>query len=614
MGMNIGMNTWAELLSQALEDNLLNYPQSLQRASHNESKEIYIDRLRNINDPKFKNQPAKRYYRRFLRFYIEENNNEITQLDFEIQLADFYPDKFCHPLQTKSGSIILARFGCPLSYDIDCVVFVDDATKHFNPKYYCEINRQLQEIGYEITNVEGESIVDLAVVSFMNGTYQTVKGGSETIRIITSTFHFWDQSIKRSDLPVPEDYIVEVSIIDKLYAFAKFILTKMESLLGHRYYEYRRLKNNWPGGKGRFELAFQICEIFINNDSKGLLMGDWKSVWKSIFLKASQIILINQTSYQEYNKTYCKQKIKDLINQKFQVVGYDLDNDLDLGSNIEMVLLRQATIETFPHKTLKYLLDQLKRLYYEHFPFISTIRYKLDHRDFDRIKASPKMVINSAIFQEFLENPDNVSDSFYKTWVKYNGESLNNQEFFQGDLENAEILDRPGLNVIHKKFAQRTPEWFQNYALYEAGRNLGQPKIDLTTPFKNQLKKIYQLIRGCFGEMMVQDIITTHFITHEMKWIDPGIILKEDKIGSKSGSPDGIIFMEPNRLLPVEIKTILESPYESKEYLREIDLAQRQINGYKELLKTQCGIIFILWIYKDSDLDQWIYEISYRII
>lgn len=142
------------------------------------------------------------------------------------------------------------------------------------------VYKELESLRYDIINRE----IDLNLIYLEDQNIQVVsKGNKETQNIIYSTYIHHKQKF-----PCPVSSMVELDIVDKIRATAKFILDNFKALIGSE--EYANERNNkkmaYAGGWERVKYTVSITQkILTYANSNSSFSKDFQESIKSLTMK-----------------------------------------------------------------------------------------------------------------------------------------------------------------------------------------------------------------------------------------------------------------------------------------------------------------------------------------
>lgn len=431
-------------------------------------------------------------------------------------------------------------FGCPLSTDIDIIISCCiDLNENIDIEF---LKQELKDLGYTNTSL------DINLVYIENGliTKQT-KGGKETQNMVYYTYKHHKQKHKLLCTKP-----IDIDIQDNIKSIAKFILDYSENLLTKEEYQKERLVKQqiYCDATKRIQHSIDILNQSSYTDI---------DINKSLVMKFTQLILIDNNIY-----AYTKVEIADEFDK--------------LYPNTKNGILYYLT----RHKQGVYDKDIL--------PFLISKYKQYTQSKQEQIQFKLNLTNLTNLEQEFIKSPLQPTKDFiilFKSLCK--DKSINS--FFQGINCNEDKLPT---YVKYYSVSQKSKEWF------DLNKTLKNEEYEVLTYDKEDwIEHYYNLIRGC----IIENIITNY--------TDFDILLNEKCIKIMTGiitnntqviSPDLILLTQSNVFIPVEIKTIPEKPSNNHNNARTLHMSKVQLRTAMNILKTNSGIIIIVYIY-DNIID-----------
>lgn len=568
----IGKKFSAKLLSRALNDN------NIQRY---DNWKLYKKELTNSYRLKYYNS-----YRKLL---------ERCGLDDHMLLSKYlitlYPDEFSYLIRDKDNIPLWNVFGCPeTKRDYDIIALTTDTQL---PLYPGE-EEELIKCFYDSGEYNDTKKTDISYISNKNGSYQTNRGGQETINICFHSYEWHPQYhppfFKKSDL-------VPIYTSDKLIVLSKFIMDKAEGMLDEKTYrEIRQEKKiSYNDGIARFKFTYKLIDLYSMNP----MLENWNpSFWKSFMMKLAQAYMVSRDeNYHNLSYPYNKLELAKTLSKHLI--------DTRWNREIENLLMyRYYEVNDEFKLFLKNLYIDLVNNYY---PQFSKESIMVDVRD-------NLTWISNEVFNEFIKSPKNMSQDFYLAWKRHYHDCDDISKPFIELCNNAKILDEyDSLKERVLKIPQRSKKWLNAYHnLYITGRSNGIKAVPEGATNQEKLSIRYNLIMGCIGEQMIHASLLEHIkwksIIGDFDICTVGMIVEGD-IGSRAFCPDAIGKLKNGELFPIEYKTIYSEvgPINNNVFIREYNLARLQLKGAIDVINlnsetplAKFGFAIFMFIYPNN--------------
>lgn len=520
-----------------------------------------------------------------------EPMNEIILTDSNIiKLHRLTIDSTSEQIDIQSFNV----FGCPHSRDIDVIVAVASPHLITNGNMHLlesDLKLKLAEIGYDVNRG-----LDINLCYALNGNIHCISnGGRETQNILFQTY-----DLHRQAYPCIVTSNIEIDIMDKLKATAKFILDHLEVLIGKKFYQVVRSdrKEAYKKSEDSIDFSNKMCSYILDNinESVDLTLNNiqWRNFMKSLVMKIIQLIL----QFDSIETSYTKMGLTEKFDSLYQ------------GSKESILwFLFYGTKGVFDIAILIVLFQQYNWIVHE----LNTTYEPLQFQPIQIDMSSVETSISNDLLSEFLKSASEPTSTFEVEFDKVcPNRDLN--DFFQVDPIGAEYIPSD-LNAHLHQIQQRSGEWLDLLRFYKCGTSLGVTPLD---PNVNWVKFYYNLIRGNIIEQMVisggnfDSIlgVSSHKIT-------VGLLVREKKQGSPGCSPDLLLkinVVDPicsrttttGNIIPVEIKCINSRPNNNHDYRRSIKLATKQLESTIDILSValpsnpRMGIICIVYFYDDG--------------
>lgn len=536
-------------------------------------------------------------------------------------------------------------FGCPLSTDIDIVVFVDKFSCHMgNTKALSnnsirEIKDALNSLGYETINKELDITCVYVDPNTKNITASS-KGGSETQNIINATWIYHKQVMNSTNTlplglhnhPIIDCKMTDEDVYNKLRALSKYIIDYLEDICNNTQYKEIRMKKKEAYTQGNDQIITFMKEHInyiiyspeeANNNNLNLVK--FHDRYKSIIIKLLQILLLYRCDKMIYTKTI-------LAHHVHEIFELELNNNILLCEDINafeqgaLWYLFRGRIGTYCSKLFPILI----KIYFE----ITTLflaRTQIDPIVFNKeLILNVNININSELLSLFIESPINPTSNFEDMFVDIYGsrEICINKIFIIKSSSETHFydtystLDNDIINVFKKCFIfvdQRTPEWIDMLSnKFACGSNTGSIN---DSSFQGR----YNLIRGAIIELIaiqLFDPLTHANLINFKKW-NLGFIIESNIQGSKGFSPDLVLMSEDSghhipEFILVEIKG-LKTSRKNADYYRGLHLAKKQVESGKNILSKYInnekliinrGIILLCYI-EEQQFKMEVHHISF---
>ena len=448
----------------------------------------------------------------------------------------------------------------------------------------------------------------------------------ETQNIIFYTAKYWNNNV--DDLPIKNP--IDISLIDpekKVRAISRLVLDNMEDLCGKEIYNmYRSLKHDIYA-KGMESHLLLIKEL-----SKSIRIGvdtsyNCRSTIKSITIKLIQLYLATTFNVLEYDKTCMPDTLSNLDKSFKKESLKSLLNRQQLDAKVE-----EATITT---KTEAIALidienrDCLNLLFEKYYEIVESLLIKLEwlflyDNKGDIFLSGLSLKLSDMKFSEsfwkvFIEN----EDSFHPPDILINA-FIKEANISSIDFSLNEIFkeDSYGLEHLPEKFkedhcfnvAQRSSAWLSLQKMYRCGRNTAKAVIDHSIngleSLEERVKKYWNLIRGCLGEILTIAILKNILPFSKMRFANSNFMVERKSDCNSTGiSPDLLLIDNDNYIIPVEMKCL--SGFKSFESLksggnsalrRETNLGVRQLSKCRSILKdlSRQSLLLVLYIEKNK--------------
>lgn len=464
-------------------------------------------------------------------------------------------------------------YGCPLSTDIDIAVVVD---KHSNgqtsPLSNSELTRlenELEEFGLDLSR--GLDINFIAIED--NEIVAISKGGKEVQNMIIATYKEHKQKHK---LELVGE--VPIRIEDRLRSLSKFILDRLEILIGKTAYtEFREERRGLYalGTEQKLKFTIDIIDKFIQHPSN----KKWIDTMKSLTMKYIQLIMLDsgKAAY-----------------TKLELAEYVLDIAPKYSSGAAWFLTR-GKIGMYNPDIIPFLHSHYVKIIRK---FLN--RFQMKEFEYETSKLDNPTKIPDEIFTEFLKCPVIATDKFEAIWeAEYKDSGIGDKFILDCDEEDSII------SLIGKKYRkkmifipQRTPEWKDLLEFYTCGKN----SKTIGTDFQAK----HNLIRGSLSEIIVESLFKVSMLGSQYEKFTKcslGFVVEEvGKKGCKGAAPD-MLLVSPDELIPVEIKCLKSSKING-DYYRALSLATRQCQSVKDIFEDsditiKTGLLLFCW-YTDS--------------
>ncbi len=483
-----------------------------------------------------------------LKNYIPDIDKILEQLYLEEQEK-----------RSLSKYVSFTVFGCPTSTDIDIVVFVLSEYLNHSVPYQLsdsEITRlkaELTSIGYDTENKK----IDINIMCIEDRRcIGSSKGGGETINICNAT-----HTLHRQLYEIPHMNNVEIILLDRLYSIAKKIMDIIKYTTSIDNYKMLRetRKEHYEHSNYEEKLIYSIellKRIDLTNHT-----AKWYDCMKSLVMKIIQLIIFIQDNLYLYTKPelaeciscygFCSENAKYLLFRGKQ--GIFTQDEL-----IKLFTYYQQAVDNYLHQ-------------------MKSICFPIEIKD-------NCTLLPTKLYEEFISSPKTPTKAFQELFNSIYGENYSTiHRLFP--IESTPLCELYRLlpsNIIDKHFiqvSQRDDEWHKLMNYYQCGRNSG---INI----KDTIDGMYNLLRGSIYEAIILKNIQDYL--HEIGldgWIpiQTGLLVAEkEKKGSFGCAPD-LLLVNDGKIIPVEIKASINASHNS-DFLRKIDLAQRQLTSVENIL------------------------------
>lgn len=452
--------------------------------------------------------------------------------------------------------------GCPTSTDIDVVARVnrDEIDKEID---ISKLRTLIRLAGYNTD--ERELDVNLIAINENGDLEWAEKGGmADTQNIIFETYKHHKQIH-----PCLVKRIVPIDIYNKVNATAKFILDNMKVLIGKPNYSLERQRRRavYSSTEERLTYSLYVADLIQYQNSK-----NWLSCIKSLVMKIIQLIELDRDEPVVYIK-------EELVN--------DINRIYPETKNYASWLLFRGQKGEYNYDFLKTLLQEYK-----------LIALNNKKTDLKWTKLSLDLNINptdlpNLVIREFIKSPSEPTELFIREFELL-CPSRNTNNVFHIHCMNTELLPDELIKKHCVIVDQRTDEWINLLKYYLCGKNTG------VIPYEglDWVKFYYNLIRGSIMELFA--IKTCDFSTiigDEYDRITIGFLAEDkNKQGSPAIAPDLLLKLKSGVIVPVEFKCIEGKMADNHHYRRAVSLASRQLATTAKILKTDIGIIVLIYV------------------
>lgn len=492
----------------------------------------------------------------------------VKQLIKKYNVSQEKLESYCHSFYSSYISFVI--IGCPHSTDIDVVCIVDHSSQQqgkTNPLFTKEIERLNREI-YDDLGYDKTKSLDINLISIKkNNITSLLKGGRETQNMILATY-----SLHKQKYPCPNLDFVQIDILERCRAIAKFYLDNLENI-AINYDQIRESKKQAYASTHDMLEYSKILIGYIDLDNIHCTIK-WRDAMKSLTVKFIQLILLTHNIY-----SYTKHEMIDRVSD----FGYDRDGLLwYLFRGRQGAENKQLFIDL--HNNYVTILNK----------YFSEIKTTLTEINFDNIDRT-----YHDKFLHFFNSPNIGTIEFEQNWNETYGEDVSVNLMFESESSN-EAERQILLNMFESKFHanfiwtnQRSNEWIQMLKFYVCGNN----SAEIPSGFAGK----FNLIRGAIAETLIAD----NLVFEDFNKISLGLLVFDNVQGSKGCAPD-LILVNGKEIIPVEIKC-LRGPTKNSDYYGSFDLAQKQCDTVKNILDSfQSGYIkrklIILSWFEDNKL------------
>mgnify|MGYP000023461868 CR=1 FL=1 len=512
------------------------------------------------------------YPKKSLNSFLKLNKMRLDELTTKLSLL--YPDNYAHLIfaDKDNKEPLHNLFGCNYTMtDIDIVVKVNKIAKlHPNEIDFLETY---------LINKYGLNI-DVNLVSEINGSIQTMKGGNEIVNMVLETYDLHKNIHK---CIFNKSQWVDITVIEKLKSLSKFVVDNGKEILGDTYLKFRQKKIDvYQNGIDRLKLAMEWLKIYSKTE-----IGDKNiSFWKSTIMKITQTYLISKNIK---NEIYSKLELAEKFSSFFPEYKE---------------LTRSLLIKKFrgfiDHEYLNLITKLILNLAKKEFPQYS------EQINYLEIKTNPTS-LKDIVFFEYIKSPLVPSEQFIKKWTDHCISESINKNFCSKNLNIDKLNIFPDLYLRILDVEQRSDEWVHLYKnVYVCGRSSGIKKLDENISPENKIRELFNLVSGCAGEDIVIDSFDFEKLYGDVTKITVGMIVEDLKVGSKGCNPDLLLLTKDSELIVVEIKTFQIYPSYNSDVMREAILARKQLEKTKCIINKKniiCkeGLIIYLFIFKDEE-------------
>jgi hypothetical protein len=561
------------------------------------------------------------------------------------------------------------KMGCDWSTDHDITIFCPESANRDGsvaPLFSSEMRRlrsELRDIGYDMTreiDLNQVIVVDRQIVA-------STKGGKETANIILATH---DRHLQQMSATGEIPLILEICPLDpidltaedfeaKVRSFAKYCWDYLKYLVPKATYQRMRDTRIEVYGMGMRAVMTElgrILDLIITDPKEAeaahLDTVHWRSAFKSLTMKAVQIIVYHHEDTMSYTKAEIAEDSRKIaayyegVDEDTLYVGclYNLTRgargsfvpglfDHLVRSYLQIVeeILDDASIRTSFTLESEYLLDL----------HVQDNRYPGD--------------LSRDMIRRFLQSPKDASPEFEELWAALMQEKTIdsvNLVFVQdlkkstkALLEIQHLVPAETAAAIGNQFVmigQRTDEWKELLSNFYACGNNG---AEIGDSFQAK----FNLIRGSILEewcsmfcpvFHLQDELEDAIAKNQkirsdlMKGVtrviplDTGLLVEQIGLEGCSGAAPDLLLLclresggeiATPLLIPVEMKGLkvgdsAKLPKENGDYRRGLSLARRQIGSVKQILQTgfiiEFGLVVLTWIY-DEQLGMEVYTVPF---
>lgn len=439
-------------------------------------------------------------------------------------------------------------FGCELSTDVDIVCSVPVAVLD-------QINRK--EILVDTSHIEQKfkAPCDFNFCYIENGNVQaTTKGGKELQNMVLATYHLHPQ-----EYPCFFTAMISIPIEDRISSSCKFILDNMKVLLREEYYSERQKRRDMYSlaGKERIRYTVDLCQKIIFDDY---------DLIKSLTMKFIQLTLHKRDVY-----SYRKLEMAELFDGLYP------------GT-------KEAVTGLLTRRNVLAGKDAFNCLIAEYREAVENMRL-LEWKEFGLNLTKNPTDLSDELFTDFIWNPLVPSRYFKKMFP----ETDKIGSLFPIKSKNVHLL--PDLSIV-ETCDQRSEEWLRLLKFYSCGKNTGVLELP---EGHDPVEFYYNLIRGC----LVEAIVIDQFRFQGYEQVCVGFLTEAKTEKSVAIAPD-LLLVNGEEIIPIEIKCLPCQPADNKTYRRAIELAEKELSSVKKILKTERGIVVLVWVWEGGGfLCQW---------
>lgn len=472
-------------------------------------------------------------------------------------------------------------FGCPLSTDIDIAIIVPYIVDH-QFLQLGKIVENLKSLGYDTSR----EIDCVQIVLDKRGNLSTSnKGSKETQNMIYYTYCNHKQSC-----PPIFNRAIEIQVFDKIKGLSKFILDKLEDILGK--FEYRKEREN--------KKSLYLNVISRYHYTNAILQRyniRFDSILKSLCIKLLQTIIICD------KKMMPEIYVKEQLGKLFASL-YHYDENIIL-SMLTRGKLKQVTIEE-----ANIVFQKIVSQYIE----ITNIEIN-QFLDFKTISFEYQST-NNKLMDEFYNSPLEPTDNFISEMARLSPERKLNPIFVIESNYGVvkDFLDEDFIEKHCDLCDQRSKEWIEKQNYFSCGSNTGVVSFTGSS-YSDWIKTYYNLCRGSLAELMIYQFCDfKKALNLDVIKFHCGFLVEDKKEKSIAIAPDLLLIdKETRKIIPVEIKCIINEPNYCSALAREIKLARLQLSTCQKILRKYYygfSLIVIMFTYEKDK--KWIYNVKYN--